>query len=166
MKTFPPFQSTQILSIALLISGCGMAAPSVPRLANWDNLSTLAQGAEIKVVVDRGKEQRGTFQKVTDDGITVNFGSGDQTIARQSVGRVQAKRAGHRGMHALIGMTVGAVAGLAIGIASDHSNRNRPFILLPNGGKVAGTGAGAIVGAGVGALLPSGGWKTMYAIGE
>lgn len=166
MKTLPMFQSTQILSIALLISGCGMAAPSVPQLGNWDNLSALSQGAEIKVVVDRGKPQRGTFQRVTDDGITINFGTGDQTIGRHSVGRVEAKHAGHRGMHALMGMTIGALAGLGLGIASDHVNGNRPFALLPNGGKAAGTSAGAMLGAGIGALLPSGGWKTIYAVGE
>jgi hypothetical protein len=157
MKIFPMIQSTQILSIALLIGGCGMAAPSTAQQMNWRNLTNLVQGDEIKVVVDRGKPQRGTFQSVTDDAITVHFGTGDQTITRQSVGQVLAKGGGHRSKHVLIGMAVGAGAGIGLGTAA-YKLQSRQFLdALP---------VGALVGACVGALLPSGGWKTMYAAGD
>jgi hypothetical protein len=167
MKSSLMIQSTRIFSVAFLMAGLPLvAAPSTTRQADWGNLMNLAPREEIKVVVDGANSRRGTLQSVTDDAITVHFVTGDESFARQNVRQVLAKRRGHRGMHALIGMTVGAVAGLAIGIASDRSNSHQFINILPNGGKVAGTGAGAIVGAGVGALLPSGGWKRIYAAGD
>jgi hypothetical protein len=160
MKMIPLIQSTRILSLALLMAGLALtagrpllASPSTPQQADWGNLTKLTQGDEIKVVVDRGSSRQGTFQSVTDDEITVHFATGNQTLARQSVRQVMAKRGGNRGKHALIGMAVGAGAGLGLGAAADHFQSHQSLEALP---------MGAAVGAGIGALLPSGGWKTIY----
>ncbi len=160
MKMFLMIQSTRICSLAFLISGLGLmagrpllASPSATQKADWGNLMNLAPREEIKVVVDGGKSKRGTFQSVTDDAITVHFATGDQTLARQSVRQVLAKRGGHRGKHVLIGMAVGAGAGLGLGVAAYHLQSYQFLEALP---------MGVAVGAGIGALLPSGGWEKIY----
>jgi hypothetical protein len=147
-------QSPRIFSVAFLMAGWPLvAAPSTTQQADWGNLMNLAPREEIKVVVDGANSRRGTFQSVTDDAITVHFATGDQTLARQSVRQVMAKRGGNRGKHALIGMAVGAGAGFGLGAAADRLQSHQSLEALP---------MGAAVGAGIGALLPSGGWKTIY----
>lgn len=155
-------QSPRIFSLALLISALGLASPSTPSAGDWSKLLILTPGDEIRIVVDSGELQYGNFGGATDAGITLHVATGVQTVSRESVRQVLMKREGHRGRNALIGTTVGAIVGLVIGVASDRSN-SRSFINpLPNGGKIAGTGAGALIGVGIGSLLPTGGWKTIY----
>src|ERR1700674_3729606 len=111
-------QASRIFFVALLIAGLGptavrplLAFQSSTQQPNWGNLINLAPGEEIRVVANHGNPQRGTFRSVTPDAITVHFATGDQTFARQSVGKVLVKRAGRRSKHALIGIAVGAGAG-------------------------------------------------------
>ena len=161
MKTSLLIQSPRPFLLAALIASytvpAGLAASSIPQQGTWSSLTSLSQGEEITVAVDKGRLQRGTFQSVTDDAITIHFATGDQIIARQSVTQVQAKRGGHRSKHVLIGLGIGAGAGVGLGVAAFRLQDAHFLDALP---------LGALVGAGVGALLPSGsgGWKTMYEV--
>src|SRR5205085_7253083 len=83
--------------------------------ASWENVGNLARGDEVKVVVSHGSAQRGVFQRVAGETMVVHLAAGDQTFERQNVTEILAKREGHRGRHAAIGLLVGAGAGLGIG---------------------------------------------------
>jgi hypothetical protein len=160
-------QLTRILFVVPLIASLGpttissllASEPSTPQ-ASWNNLGNLARGDEVKVVVGHASAQRGVFQSTTGDAMVVHFPTGDQTFERQSVTQVLVKRDGHRGRHVLIGLLVGAGAGLGVGAAADRADRNN--WILPNLGKAVFTPTGAIAGATIGALLPGGGWKKVY----
>jgi hypothetical protein len=167
---FLMIQVSRILSIALSVVALGpmavrplLAFQSSMQQKNWGNLVNLAHGDEIRIVA-HGGPQRGTFQSVTDDAITVHFATGDQTFARQRVDRVLVKRDGRRGKHTLIGLAIGTGAGFALGAAADHPNNRHQFDPLPNAGKAVGTTIGALVGTGIGALFPASGWMTIYEV--
>ena len=74
---------------------------------------------------------------------------------------VSVKKGGHRKRNALIGLAVGAGAGLAIGLATRPGPNQ--ITVIPAGAVVGGlTAAGAIVGAIVGVVIPSAGWREIY----
>ena len=75
---------------------------------------------------------RGFLQKADADSLAINATTSQETIERQDVLRVQAKRPGHRGRNTLIGFGVGTGAGLAFGAGVDHADRGSWF---PNWGK-------------------------------
>jgi len=127
----------------------------------WDNVQAISPGTEIRMAGPRPGDLRGTLQSVTGDSLVLSSSAGQETFTRQQVTRVAIKSKGHRGRNALIGLAVGAGAGLAIGVASDHSCRPGCF-LGNNIGKTVLTPLGAIVGAVVGVLIPSGGWREIY----
>src|SRR5205085_12674785 len=97
------------------------------------------------------------FQRVAGETMVVHLAAGDQTFERQNVTEILAKREGHRGRHAAIGLLVGAGAGLGIGAGYDARDSNKYW--FPNFGKGVLTPVGAMAGAAIGALLPGGGWK-------
>lgn len=91
---------------------------------------------------------------------------GERTLSRQDIKRVQLKRPGHRGRHALIGLAVGAGGGL-VAVAALHNAKacNTGFCVGPDVAhdvKLAVVPVGAVIGAMVGAALPSGGWTDIY----
>jgi hypothetical protein len=134
--------------------------------ASWDNLKSLTQGQEIRVVLNDAKSYQGEFRSWSDDGITLRQAAGAQTIARQDILRVSSGAQKHRMRNALIGAAVGAGAGLAIGAAGDHnscSTKSGVFgPCFPNLGKEVFTPLGALAGAVVGAVIPTGGWHDVY----
>jgi hypothetical protein len=137
----------------------GAAAPQADQ-ANWDNLKQLVSGQEIQIVLKDSKSFQGRFQSVSDEALVIRLSTGEQTFNQQSVLRVSSKGQGHRGRNTLIGLAVGAGAGLAVGAAYGASIRkewphNRWYLVL--------IAPGAVVGTVVGALLPtSGGWRDVY----
>lgn len=143
----------------MMVVSLGAAAPQADK-ANWDNLKQLVSGQEIMVVLKDAKSFQGKFQSVSDEALVIRLATGEQTFNRQSVLRVSSKGQGHRGRNALIGLAVGAGAGLAVGAAYSASirkewphNRWTTVLIAP----------GAVVGTVVGALLPtSGGWRDVY----
>ena len=130
----------------------------------WDDLKQLAQGQQIRIVLNDAKSYTGQFQSVTDAGIVVRLATGDQAFERQSVLRVSAQGKSHRGRNALIGLAVGTGAGIIVGVASPELGQgkcaqgscvNAASIALP--GVV-----GAVVGAGLGTAIPTHGWHDVY----
>jgi hypothetical protein len=85
---------------------------------SWDNLKQLASGQEVQVVLNDAKSYSGHFQSVSDDGIVLRRGKDSQTCERQNVLRVSTRGKSHRGRNALIGLAVGAGAGVIVAVAS------------------------------------------------
>src|SRR2546421_10827621 len=154
----------QIISMAFYLMGLATLSPASERQtrqASWDNLKGLAPGDEIKIAVKNGKSETGTLRGVTEDGIVLRLTAENRLFERQSISAVFTKHEGHRARHAMIGLLVGAGAGLAFGAVADARDRNN--WILPDIGKAFFTPAGAVVGVTVGALLPSGSWSKIYA---
>jgi hypothetical protein len=126
------------------------------------NSRTIAAGSEIEARTTDNKLHRGQFKAAEDDSLVVVTASGEQRIARATVSRVAVKTPGHRLRHTLIGLGIGAAAGIALGATADARctgdciEGKRPL------GKEAGLGIGALIGTIVGVALPAGGWHEVY----
>ena len=125
--------------------------------ANWDNLKTLTQGQEIKVVMNDVKAYKGLLQSVSDNGIAVALRTGNATFARQDILRVSYKTGSHRLRNAGIGAAGGSAAGLGVGLGAGCGSQFDSGLCY--GGTVA---AFAGLGAVVGAFLPSQAWRDVY----
>ncbi len=158
---------------ALLIQSTALVSLAAARSrknANWDNLKSLTPGQEIRVVMNNGKSYEGEFESLSDGGITLRQAAGEQTLARKDFLRVSQKKGQNHGVrNTLIGMAVGAGAGLVIGLTPYFVQRNcteGPAFSCgypPNPHLVeALTPVGGLVGAAVGAAIPTGGWHDVY----
>jgi hypothetical protein len=134
------------------------AAAESPR-ANWDTVSALPPGSEIRVSLTDGKTLRGFLQNTTADSLKINATTSQETLPRQDIKRVQLKRPGHRGRNTLIGLASGLGGGLAAGAAIDSKANDDWF---PNAGKAILSPVGAIVGTVIGVAIPTGGWREIY----
>jgi hypothetical protein len=119
--------------------------------ANWDNLKQLAPGVEVKIVLNDAKAYPGQFKAVTDEAIVLRLDTGaEQTFTRQDVLRVSTEGKKHRGRNALIGMAIGAGAGVIVGAASPELGQGKcEHGSCVNAASVAVPGLlGALAGAG------------------
>jgi hypothetical protein len=145
----------------ILILALGMPCVSS---AQWQNLNTLHAGQKIQVVEMNSKKDSGTFVNVSDQAISLQGKSGEQTIQRKDVSSVKLMENKHRLRNALIGGAVGAGVGAGIGaVAYQPCSPSNSFCLNPGGrglpaaiGAVVGLAGGAVIGA----LWPS--HKTVY----
>ena len=174
MKSFQTFSSIGYLVLALLApcfnSGTASGRDSRTQLSSWDNLKSLTQGQEIRVVLNDVKSYEGQFRSFSDAGITLRQAAGEQTLERKDVLCVSWKKGqNHRVRNAAISAAVGAGVGLGLGVAyylrprnctegpafscDGPSNLDLAKILTPAGGGI---------GAGTGAALPTGGWRDVY----
>jgi len=171
MKSVQTLSPASFLVLALLAAcfstGVASGQDSKGRSSSWDNLKGLRPGQEIRVVMNNVKSYQGEFESLTDGGITLRLAAGEQTLARKDILRVSSKGQKHRARNALIGAAVGAGAGLVIGLAANHIQRNctnnsfgcglpdldRENIITP---------VGALAGAVVGAVAPTGRWHEVY----
>ena len=132
----------------------------------WDRVKQLPPGSEIRLNLSGGRTVTTAFQGATDDAIMVAKAAVQETMGRPMIVKVSFKGNSHRGRHALIGLGIGAGAGLVTGavIDSQTSCVKGSFCLnfLPNAGKEVLTPLGAIVGTLVGAFIPSGAWREIY----
>src|SRR5580704_3557116 len=124
----------------LWILACALALPCVAS-AQWDNLKELHAGQKIQVAEVNLKKDSGTFLSVSDQTISLQGKSGQQTIQRADVASVKLVENKHRLRNALIGGAVGAGAGAGISAAAWEPH-----------GYVGGRGTGAAVGAAIGAV--------------
>jgi hypothetical protein len=153
-KTFS-FSSILLLSFAPIL----LAQP------NWDRVKQLAPGEELRVTLSGGHTVLCRFQSATDDAMMVAAGSVQETMGRPMIAKVSSKGQSHRGRHTLIGLGIGAGAGLTIGAVIDArscSGKGWCLNFFPNAGKEVFTPLGAIVGTLVGVLTPSGSWREVY----
>jgi hypothetical protein len=131
---------------------------------SWDSLKGLAPGQQIRVVLNDAKSYSGQFQRLSDEGLAIRTGGGEQTFERQNILRVSSQGKRHRGRNALIGLAVGAGAGVAVGVASPELGQGKCAQgSCINAESATLTGfVGAAIGAGLGAVLPTGGWHDVY----
>lgn len=141
---------------SLWILICALGMPCVSS-AQWQDLSALHAGQKIQVVEMNSKKDSGTFLNVSDQTISLQGKSSEQTIQRKDVSSVKLMENKHRLRNALIGGAVGAGVGAGIGAGAWE---NHGF----SGGKGTGAGICAVIGfaggAIFGALWPS--HKTVY----
>ena len=152
----------KILSRAVLgaaLTATAVAQPAKP-IANWANLNQLVPGSEIRVTLASGSTLRGFLQGVTPDSLAINATASQESLSRQEIRRVSLKRPGHRGRNTLIGLAIGAGAGVAAGAVS--VSRTRPGAMFRNLGYAVFPPLGAIVGTVVGVALPTGRWRDVY----
>jgi hypothetical protein len=117
---------------------------------------------EIEARTTDNKRYRGKFISADDESLVMTTANGDRRLARATVSRVSVKKPGHRLRNLLIGLGIGAAAGLTLGAVADARctgnciEGKRPL------GKEAGTPLGALIGAIIGIALPTGGWREVY----
>jgi hypothetical protein len=132
--------------------------------ATWGNLTQLATGRQIRVVLNDARSYNGQFQSANDQQLVIRTGGGDQTFERRNILRVSSRGQSHRGRNALIGLAVCAGAGVIVGLASPEFGQGKcahGSCINAESAALAGF-VGAVAGAGLGAVLPTGGWHDIY----
>jgi hypothetical protein len=154
---------------ALLFILAPVLAAQAP--ADWDLVRQLVAGKEIRVSLSDGRKLRGEFRSATGEALMVGTTKSQEMLSRTMVTRVSVEGKSHRSRNALIGLGVGAGAGLIAGTIADHAPCQgiiAPFSVTlcgpPNAGKVVLTPVGALVGVIAGALIPARGWREVYSI--
>ncbi len=155
-KVFSLLLVTTIFSISLLAQE--------PGEHSWENLQQLRVGQKIEVVDTNLKKLKGTFLSFSEEAISLRVKKQEVGIQRPNVLRVSLREKSKRLRNALIGMAIGAGAGVAVvEICAQASSGLSPClgqdfrgiayaILVPVGGAV---------GAGIGAAVPPG-YQTIY----
>jgi hypothetical protein len=138
-----------------------LRAQSVSDWAGLNHTPALSAGIQIEVRTTGNQRSRGQFTTAEDDALVMMTPSGPQRIPRATVTRISARKPGHRLRNTLIGLGVGAAAGLAVGAEQDASCSPHCF-LGNNLAKAILTPAGALVGLIVGVVIPTGGWREVY----
>lgn len=129
---------------------------------SWDNLKQLVPGQKIEVVASSMKTLKGEFTSVSDEAISFRVGKAEQALPRAEVIRVSVRDTSHRTRNMLIGMGVGAGAGLLAGYGIDEGVRH----VSGEGGSYLYMPVLAAAGGGLGALaggLPAGS-RTIYRV--
>ena len=142
------------LFVAMLVS---LSSMSFAQTSDWAILRQLAAGQKVQVETIEGKSYVGKIKSVTDDELRIGK---NQSVQKQDVHRVRLWSSGHHGRNSLIGVGVGAGAGLVFGAAS-CGGENAWF----SRGQCAAVTAPLFggIGAVIGALLPSRGkWQDVY----
>lgn len=129
--------------------------------ADWANVAHLTVGDDIRVSMSDGKSFRGQLQSSTEDSLIIIAANAQHTLARAQVSKIATKSKSHRGRNTLIGLGVGAGAGLVIGAAGDRSCANDCFI-SKDFLKETVTPIGAVIGAIIGVAWPTGRWHDVY----
>jgi hypothetical protein len=153
----------------VLFGSSSIAQSAIPPAAipqsDWAGLvesRTISAGAEMEARTTDNKRYRGRFKAAEDDALVVVTASGERRFARATVSRVSVKKPGHRLRHTLIGLGIGAAAGIALGAAADARCTGDCIEGKTPLGKEAGTGIGALIGTIIGVALPGGGWREVY----
>jgi hypothetical protein len=147
--------------LVLAIVGTAMAAilckaGQLPDKTDWGNLGQLAQGDQIRVVLNDGRSFRARFETFTEEAVVVSVATGREALARKDVLRVSTQGPAHVKRNIVMGMAVGAAAGAAaVALTCRHTECKGP---------VVGIGAlfGIPVGALVGGVIPTDRWHDVY----
>ena len=155
----------KVFSLLLVTTIFSISLPAQePGEHSWDNLQQLRVGQKIEVVDTHLKKLKGTFLSFSEEAISLRVGKDEVGVQREDVFRVSLREKSKRLRKALIGMAIGAGAGVAaIEICAYASSGFLPCagqdfravayaILVPVGGAA---------GAGIGAAFPPG-YQTIY----
>ncbi len=129
---------------------------------SWENLNQLRVGQKIEVVDTNLKKLKGTFLSFSDEAISLRVKKEEVAVQREDVFRVSLREKSKRLRNVLIGMAIGAGAGVAaaeIFVRTDQpiarfrgEYRSIAYVVL--------VPVGLGVGAAVGAAIP--GYQTIY----
>jgi hypothetical protein len=143
----------------LLIPFLYFVAAAQASTSNWDDVTTIAPGTEVRIAYADSKPIGGKLENVTDSNLTITDVTGTRSFQRPEIRSVSVKKKGHRLRNALIGLGVGTAAGLAIGgaVARDCSG------IACGGARVATGGLVGLIGGTVtGVVWRPGGWRQIY----
>jgi Zn-dependent alcohol dehydrogenase len=143
--------------ICLLTTTCASWAQN--NQGSWNNLKALQPGQKIQVLETNSTKLSGTFLNATDTALSIEAGTGPQTVQKPEVKSVKLMKNSHRLRNTLIGAGIGAGAGAGITAAAWQPDA---FIGGRGVGAAFGAGIGGIGGAVVGVLLPA--HDTVYRI--
>ena len=143
------------LFLLVLLPGLGLAQTG---LESWDNLSQLHAGQKIEVVDMKLKSLKGTFVSFSEGAISLRVKESEVAVPRPDVLRVSEREDSKRVRNMLIGLAIGAGAGVAIGAAMDAR------VNYETGECCMGVAIGAPIGAGAGFGLGAAfsGYRTVY----
>ena len=126
----------------------GVAALTLPaaQMDGWDRVSSLAPGTKIEVLPqDRSQPHiKGTLLSASPEALRVQARSGELAWQRSEIRIVKIEAPGRRARNGLIGVAIGAAAGLAIGEAVCVYCRNEGHPGFGIAGLAAGAGVGAL----------------------
>ena len=149
-----------IAGLLLFVTATTSAAQSPA--TSWANVEAVSSGTEVRIAIAGSNAVNGKLESVTDTSLTVNPGSGPQSIDRQQVKRVSIKTKARRQRSTLIGLAIGAGGGVALGGAAASGCSGS--ICGGHGGAIiaVATAGGALLGALIGAAVSHGGWREIY----
>ena len=81
---------------------------------SWDDLRGLHSGDHVKVLEMSGQEHKGEFRSVSTSAITILTSTGENTVERAQIKRVQVPSAARRVRNAIIGAAIGVAAGVTV----------------------------------------------------
>ena len=136
--------------------------PAAAQTSNWGTVQALPRGSDVQVRLMSGESARGPLESASDGAVSLNLKNGQRMFAREEIARLSVKKPGHRKRNALIGLAAGTGGGLVAGAAID-SDAHACIFFPCDAGKLIFTPVGAVVGVAAGALVPTGGWRTVYA---
>jgi hypothetical protein len=151
-----------LICFAAVLFSASMRAQPTRDWASLGHTPTITAGAEIEARTTDKKRYRGQFRAADDDALVLTTASGEQRLARATVSRVSVKKPGHRLRNTLIGLGIGAAAGLTLGAIADARCTGDCIEGKTPLGKEAGTGLGALIGTIIGVAVPTGGWREVY----
>ncbi len=132
---------------------------------DWANLGhtpAISAGAEIQVRTTGNKRYRGQFKAADEDALVMIVANDEQRLPHATVSRVSVKKPGHRLRNLLMGLGIGAAAGLSLGAIADARCTGKCIEGTTPLGKEVGTPLGLLIGAIIGVALPTGGWREVY----
>lgn len=143
----------RVLPAALVLAMAPCMAWAQSGTDAWENLGQLRAGQEISVVDARMKTTEGRFAAYSEDAVVMRVGRDEVAIPRAEVASVKRRGRSRHGRNALIGLAIGAGAGLAAGAihgAAYHEEGETGVFMLVY------TPIGAGIGAAAGAIVPAG----------
>jgi len=132
---------------------------------DWASLGhtpAISAGTEIQARTTGNKRYRGQFKAADEDALVMIVANDEQRLPRATVSRVSVKKPGHRLRNVLIGLGIGAAAGLSLGAIADARCTGKCIEGTTPLGKEVGTPLGLLIGAIIGVALPTGGWREVY----
>lgn len=95
-----------------------LLVPLLPLAAqSWDGLNQLRPGDKIRVLEIAGAEHKGAFSSFTPQAIALRTNSGEVSVERSRVRRIQVRSSNRR----IRNLAIGAAIGVAVGVTVDQT---------------------------------------------